>query len=339
MYEIESNIPMPEEPEVAQIQNDEFYGATPEQKRMYLKQRQCLPLSIKVDLTKRRIVEWYESHDGRVYVSFSGGKDSMVLLSIVRSIYPDVVAVFSDTGLEYPEVRNFVKTIDNVIWLKPKKNFTQVIEEYGYPVISKDVSMSVQRYRNTKFELQKELRLNGGFNPNTGRIQTQGVIPKKYRHLIDAPFKISEKCCDFLKKQPFKKFNKESGLVPFTGVMASDSNKREIEYYRTGCNSFNQADPQSKPMAFWTEQDVLECMYKDWIKYPSVYGEVIIENNLYKTTGLARTGCCFCTFGIMTESQPNRFQRMKLSHPDLWDYCINKLNLKQVLDYIGVPYE
>ena len=76
-------------------------------------------------------------------MSFSGGKDSTVLLDLVRRICPDVPAVFVDTGLEYPELREFVKTIPNVIWLKPEMNFRIVIEIYGYPSISKNVSRAV----------------------------------------------------------------------------------------------------------------------------------------------------------------------------------------------------
>lgn len=109
-----------------------------------LKQLQALPLSIKVAMTQTRIRAWVNEFgvDG-VYVSFSGGKDSTVLLDIVRKMYPDVSAVFVDTGLEYPEIREFVKTFDNVTWIKPKMNFRQVIEKYGYPFISKEVSECV----------------------------------------------------------------------------------------------------------------------------------------------------------------------------------------------------
>ena len=109
---------------------------------------QSMPLAIKVRMTQNRIRGWVDNFglDG-VYVSFSGGKDSTVLLDIARGLYPDMLAVFVDTGLEYPEVRNFVKTYDNVEWLKPKKNFRQVIEEYGYPFISKEVSDKVQGAR------------------------------------------------------------------------------------------------------------------------------------------------------------------------------------------------
>lgn len=110
-----------------------------------LRQLQAYTLGMKVMLTKQRIREWvnYFGTDG-VYVSFSGGKDSTALLHIVREMYGDKIpAVFCDTGLEYPEIRNFVKTFDNVTWLKPKLTFRQVIEKYGYPFISKEVSERV----------------------------------------------------------------------------------------------------------------------------------------------------------------------------------------------------
>lgn len=110
-----------------------------------LRQRQALPLEIKIRMTQQRIRDWVNEFgvDG-VYVSFSGGKDSTALLHIVRGLYPDVPAVFLDTGLEYPEIREFVKSIDNVTWLKPSMNFKQVIEKYGYPFVSKEVSKNIR---------------------------------------------------------------------------------------------------------------------------------------------------------------------------------------------------
>ena len=80
-----------------------------------LHQYQALTLEQKVEMTKERIKAWVDHYglDG-VYVSFSGGKDSTVLLHIARQMYPDIKAVFVDTGLEYPEIRKFVKTFDNV---------------------------------------------------------------------------------------------------------------------------------------------------------------------------------------------------------------------------------
>lgn len=108
-----------------------------------LKQLQALPLDIKIRKTEQRIREWYEHWEGGVYVSFSGGKDSTVLLDIVRRLYPDVPAVFSDTGLEYPEIKEFVKTFPNVTIVRPKHSFKEILTKYGYPIISKEVANTV----------------------------------------------------------------------------------------------------------------------------------------------------------------------------------------------------
>lgn len=116
--------------------------------RWELTQMQSLPLETKIRMTGYRIREWVECYgEDCVSVSFSGGKDSTVLLHIVRKIYPNVKAVFFDTGLEYPEIRLFVKGYENVDWIRPKMNFREVITKYGYPFISKEVSECVQGAR------------------------------------------------------------------------------------------------------------------------------------------------------------------------------------------------
>lgn len=129
----------------------------------YLSELQGYPLSIKIQLTKQRIREWVHRYgeDG-VYVSFSGGKDSTVLLHIVREMYGDSIpAVYVDTGLEYPEIRQFVReTEPNAVWLKPKKNFRKIIEEYGYPFISKEVSECVYMAKKYLTEIADEISLD-----------------------------------------------------------------------------------------------------------------------------------------------------------------------------------
>ena len=105
-----------------------------------LKQLQMLPLDIKIRMTERRIRDWVnEFGQEGVYVSFSGGKDSTVLVDIVRNRLglTDIPLVFMNTGLEFPEIVKFVQTFDNVVMLRPKMNFKQVIEKYGYPFLVK----------------------------------------------------------------------------------------------------------------------------------------------------------------------------------------------------------
>ena len=297
-----------------------------------LKMLQALPLELKVEKTKQRIREWI-NHWGKdsVYISFSGGKDSTVLLDLVRSEFPDICAVFVDTGLEYPEIKKFVKTFENVEILKPDMSFLDVITKYGYPVVSKMQSQYIEQYRNGS-EKMKKLRWEGA-NYN-GVINYK--ISEKWKYLINSKFKISDKCCNVMKKNPIKKYNKKSGKVAIIGLIAEESIQRKKQYLQNGCNAFDIN--VSRPMGFWTEQDVLKYIKENDLKIASVYGEIIEENGMLRTTGLNRTGCMFCMFGVHLEKGENRFQRMKRTHPQIYDYCINKLGIGEVLDYIGVKY-
>ena len=170
-----------------------------------LKIRQSLPLKEKKMLTEKRIHEWVkEFGKNGCYVSFSGGKDSTVLLDIVRGLYPEITAVFVDTGLEYPEIRQFVKTFDNVTILRPKKSFKEVINDYGYPIISKEVSECVDQARKAitagKYCYRLE-KLAGTARDKDGNLSMYNM--PKWKFLLDAPFKISNRCCFVMKKHLF----------------------------------------------------------------------------------------------------------------------------------------
>ena len=307
-----------------------------------LKALQALPLERKILISQTRITEWYLRHEGQVYVSFSGGKDSTVLLHMVRTIFPDVPAVFVDTGLEYPEIKEFVKTFDNVTILRPEKSFRQVIQEYGYPVISKEVAKNVYYARRSGEDNVHYKRLFGLYEYKGGKSK---FCTEKYAYLYDAPFGISPHCCDVMKKIPVHRYERESGRKPFIGMMASESMHRSAAWIRSGCNIFDSDHPRSKPMSFWTEQDVLEYLKLYNLPYASVYGDIVQNGQgKYCTTGCARTGCMFCMFGVQSEKEPNRFQRMKKTHPQIYEYCMKPvdqggLGIAEVLDYMGTPYD
>ena len=297
----------------------------------FLKARQSLPLESKIAMSMTRIREWVEHFDGDVYVSYSGGKDSTVLLDIVRSVYPDVPAVFCDTGLEYPEVRELALRKADVV-LKPKMSFKQVIEKYGYPFPSKEQAQYIWQYRNSKSDKLRDLRMNG-------RGSRSYTIAVKWRFLCDAPFEVSEKCCSVMKKAPFRKYEKETGRKPMIATMAVESTLRTQEYLQHGCNAFDTARSKSTPLGFWTEQDVLRYLKETGIEYAGCYGHIVSDaNGNLHTTGTERTGCMFCLFGVANDGTPNRFQRMDRDYPKQYDYCINKLGIGAVLDYVGIPY-
>lgn len=291
-------------------------------------------MEIKVELTKRAIREFYEYFQGDVYISFSGGKDSTVLLDIARQEIPEIKACYIDTGLEYPEVREFVHTIDNVDIIRPKMSFKQILDKYGYPVISKEQSQYIYQYKTAKSQKTKDTRWNGN---RWG----QGKISEKWKYLVDAPFKISDKCCDVMKKNPAKQYEKETGLHPIIGTMACESSHRAVNWGKYGCNAFDLKRPTSRPMSFWTEQDVLSYIKKNNIPYSDAYGDIATneETGYLYCTKAKRTGCMFCLYGVQHDDEPNRFQRMKETHPKMYDYCMNKLEIKEILEYIKVPYK
>lgn len=307
-----------------------------------LKQLQNLPLERKILATQAKIIEWYNYFGGQVYVSFSGGKDSTVLLHIARQIFSDIEAVFVDTGLEYPEIRDFVKSKENVTWLKPQMRFDEVIKKYGYPVISKEVSKIVYGARHSKYKSQNYINRLDGLNKDFTECAYKSQY-KKYKFLLNAPFELSNRCCNYMKEIPARNFEKISGKKPILGTMANESKQRKSGWLKTGCNAFGSKLQISKPMSFWTEQDVLNYIKLYNIPYCSVYGDIIEDKGKLKTTKLNRTGCMFCMFGVHLEKSPNRFEQLKETHPKMYDYCIravenNGLGIGRVLDYINVKY-
>lgn len=304
-------------------------------KEMQLKQLQALDLDTKIMKTKARIREFYNELGGKVYVSYSGGKDSQTLLHLVRQEFPDVVAVYCDTGLEYPELKELVKRQENVIILKPDMNFTEVIEKYGFPVISKEVSLLIKYARKgSGWAINK---LQGKNNDGSESEYKKQYI--KYTYLKDAPFKISDECCSVMKKKPFKKFEKDNGLYPFIGTLAEESSIRKNSWIKNGCNAFESKRIVSQPLSFWTEQDILKYIQKYNLEVSSVYGE-LIEDDKGKLhfNKCQRTGCVWCPISAHLDKSPNRFERLKETHPNLYNYCMNNLNMKEVLDFINVKY-
>lgn len=224
-------------------------------------------------------------------------------------------------------------------------NFRKVIETYGYPIITKEVAKRVYEYHNA--ERKGNLEQSSAYKEFNGLLKkTNGerslYNKEKWKYLVDADFLISHRCCDIMKKNPAKKFGKETGLAPIIATMTCESVSRRSAWLKTGCNSFNSRNPKSQPMSFWTDQDVLQYLRDYNIPYASIYGKIKEDENgkLY-TTGCNRTGCVFCGFGCHLEKEPNRFQRLHETHPKLWEYCMRDwddggLGMKNVLDYINV---
>lgn len=321
---------------------------------------QAESLDDKFQRTLAKVSEWYSRWNNQVYVSFSGGKDSTVLADICarwcKVIGVPLYLVFVDTGLEYPEVRQQVKAFAE--WLRkkygievvldiirPKMRFDEVIKKHGYPIISKAVANAVETTRHKirfggDMEIVRVQQLLGTYRGTRQDGKRSKFDKTKYKPLLDMDFNISDRCCAVMKKAPLKEWEKKNKKYPIVATMADESVQREAEWLKSGCNGFDMKRPTSKPISFWTEQDVLQYIKQEQIPIASVYGDIVYADTpeqmriedfgldacgseKLKTTGCERTGCIFCGFGCHLDKQePTRFQQLKQTHPRQYEYCI-----------------
>lgn len=249
----------------------------------------------------------------KVYISYSGGKDSTVLSHIAKTMYPDILHLFANTTNEYPETIQHIKwekeeNCTNIITVLPIDakgetwTFKKVVETYGYPMFSKRVSNAIRTYQHALSERTKQ---------NSRDYIDRNF--KKYEKYKELP--ISDKCCDKLKKEPLRRKAKQLGLqCAILGILASESYQREKDWLEYGCNVFHERkDNQSRPLSFWNDEDILEYIERYDVKIPKLYD-----------MGYSRNGCMYCGFGVQLEPEgQNRYQRLKETHPVQYQYFIS----------------
>lgn len=349
---------------------------------------QSLDLEDKFLTTIEKIGEWETATNGQWYVSFSGGKDSTVLayiaaryLASYRTPPHPLHLLFCDTGLEYPEIRRFAMSFFNFLQKRfptltvdfqrerPKRHFFDVIKQYGYPIVSKEISQRIYESRNKPNGAQDKI-LHGTSETKKDSPFYKAGEESPWLFLQKAPFLVSHLCCKHTKKEPSYTFERRTSLAPMVATMAEESALRATTWMKTGCNAFDGKRPQSKPMSFWLNQDVLHYIEQEGIPICSVYGDIMAFDgeNYYpstlcdaplKCTGCQRTGCIFCGFGAHLEKgDDRRFIRLKETHPKHWKFAIEGgewdtdglwkpsktpghvgLGIGRVLDYIGVEYK
>lgn len=319
-----------------------------------LKQRLAWPLDLKLEYFCKIYSQFIIHCKGNIYLSFSAGMDSQTACDIIDKIHNGMFKhitpqwdrvvsfekpplVFSNTGLEYPEIVEHAKSFNPEV-IKPKMGFTRVIAEIGVAVISKEVAQKIREIRTTKSDKLLNKRLYGDEKGN-------GKIPEKWKPYIDAPFLISDKCCTKLKKDPFKEYEKRTGRKPVVFTTVGESRLRDSSYYTTGCNTFEEGKEKSRPFSIFKKSDCWEYAERFKIQFASVYYDREVEVKqldgstiLRHLPAVERTGCTFCLFGIHLDKGSNRMQNMAISHPKFHDIIINKCGLGKVLDWMQIPY-
>lgn len=283
-----------------------------------LRRLQRKPYEWKVEHALDVIREFVEHEGvGHVYVSFSGGKDSLVLLHLVRSIYPDAPAVFANTGIEFPEQVKFVRSFPSVTEVHPIKHFPKIIKEDGIVYPSKEVAMYVR-------DANKGCRyaVNGlrGLDPE-GRPKRYKARFKKWAYLMDCGVKISPDCCELMKERPLRDYEKMNGLSPIIGTRAEESFRRAVGWMKSGCNSFNGKRHKSTPLSLFVESDVWRYINENKITI----------SPMYKEGGMNRTGCMFCPVPIAHGDYKN-VEYARTHHPKMYETMMVRHGLMAMLE-------
>lgn len=327
---------------------------------------QALPYEVKVKRAERRAIEFMEQMEERgcnAHVSV-GGLDSITLLLFLRHIGIDVPAI-SVSGVEDKSIQRIHKDL-GVETIKSYKSKVEVINEVGFPVISKKIAGRIDLLQHPSPDnrtvrhaiITGEYGAQGHYAKNS-RMQ----LPKRWLELFGgpenenegvnyrtAPFLVSNKCCYYLKEKPCDDWAGEHNSWPFLGMMASEGGQREEALVDHGCNYYGKTVMRSAPFAPFLRQDILQLALDLNVPVPEIYGtiEKKTDGTLY-TTKAQRTGCSMCGFGIHMEKRPHRFDRLREMNPQEWRFwmyncCIDKVTGEhygwgRVLDYIGVPWE
>lgn len=298
---------------------------------------------------------------GKCYVAV-GGLDSITLLLFLRSIGIDVPAV-SVSVLEDKSIQAVHKAL-GVQALRPVKSKIEVIREFGWPVLSKEIAGKISLLQNPSEKnatvrhaiITGETGAYGGYRKGTRMKLSQKWLEKfggyeneaENVHYQTPDFRVSDKCCYYLKEKPCNDYAKETGRFPYMGLMASEGGRRQKALMINGCNYISPGTKRSAPFAIFSRQDILQLALDLQVPVPEIYGEIIRnQDGTLKTTKAQRTGCNMCGFGIHLEKRPHRFDRLWERSPGEWEMWMRHVDQMtdgswygwgHVLDYIGVEW-
>lgn len=334
------------------------------------------PYEFKVRYAEIRAREFVSECDkrGLNYHISVGGLDSITLLLFLKSIGIECPAV-SVSYLEDKSIQKIHRQL-GIIRLKPSIRYVdenglehrwtkaEIIQEFGFPVLSKEIAGKIETLANPT-EKNKTVRHAiitgetgeyGGYQKNSRMKMSQKWLEKfgGYANEYEGtnyqtpPFKVSNKCCYYLKEKPCEDWAKEHNSVPFLGIMASEGGRRAKSLRINGCNYFGATTTRSAPFAIFNRQDLLQLALDLNVPVPEIYGTIERKSDgtLY-TTKAQRTGCSMCGFGIHLEKRPHRFDLKKDENPKEWEYLMyslatdengEKFGWARVLDYIGVDF-
>lgn len=342
---------------------------TEEEKRERLEKNEqymSMPYGAKVSLARNRIWEWADEcwRHGKGYAVSVGGLDSITLLALCRDELGSCDGI-SVSILEDLSVQRVHKEL-GVIPIKPLKSKAQVLQEYGFPVVSKLAAAKISRLQTPgddspiiKAYMTGDMGAWGNYGHNDRFklpdrwVELFGGLYGHFRSDLNckcAPFKVSDQCCYWLKELPAQQYQQEHNIWPFLGLMQSEGGRRQYSLRMHGCNYVGKDTARSCPFNYFTRQDLLQLALDLNVHVPEIYGEIVRDpDGTLRTTKAQRTGCSMCGFGIHLDGRPHHFDLLREQNPAEWHHwmyeCVTdpetgeKYGWGRVLDYIGVGWE
>lgn len=342
---------------------------TEEEKRARLRKNDLYlnaPYDLKISLARSRVREWKLTcmREGKNYAVSVGGLDSITLLAFVRETLQEDVLGVSISSLEDKSIQAVHKEM-GVVSIKPAKSKVEVLQEFGFPVISKLTSAKIERLQTpgdtspiVKAYMTGDLGAWGHYGHNDKFkipdkwIQLFGGLYQDFRPDLEckvAPFKVSDKCCYWLKELPARLYQEEHNIWPFLGLMQSEGGRRQYSLRMHGCNYVGKSTARSCPFNYFNRQDLLRLALDLNVHVPDIYGEIKEDfNGDLQTTKAQRTGCSMCGYGIHLDRRPHHFDYLRMENPKEWEFWMyrcctdengEKYGWGRVLDWIGVEWE
>lgn len=286
-----------------------------------LAELQALSLDDKISWAKSRIAKALETLQ-TPSVAFSAGKDSTVLLHLLLQFKPDIIVIYGNTTIEFPECIKFARRLRDEWHLeyyeaKPEVTFWWVVEEYGWPLMGKTFGVGGVAHKSSRERFFDDLAVKGEL---TGQYAIQAEVP------------ISSACCTFLKERPSQKLQKELGVDGvFLGIMAAESRQRMFNFLEYGEWYYARSQKMWKchPLAIWNDDDVWEYIRRFDLPYAELYDMGYYDEKTGEMITHKRNGCMFCGMDIRFPN--NHLAIMRRTHPKAWNMLMKKKGLGKVL--------
>lgn len=255
--------------------------------------------------------------------AFSAGKDSTVLLHMLRQHRPDILTIYGNTTIEFPECVKFARQLAtdwgiNYHEAKPTVTFWWVVEQYGWPILGKTFGVGGVAHKSSREQFFAD-RVG---EPDLAEFAQLTGRDRQYAIQQEVP--ISSACCTYLKERPSQKLQKQLGADGvFLGILAGESRRRTFNHLQYGdLYKMSSGEWKCHPLSIWTDEDVWAYIRGFGVPYAKLYDMGYTDEATGRWVSHKRNGCMFCAMDLGFPD--NHLAIMRRTHPAAWRTLVVK---------------